>query len=503
MAMVVAVVCFALISVPLVALLAVRLTSNQFVRETEQSLIQQGAIYAEIFAETFAAKGGPAIGTPLDETQKKHWNADLHPARSQLNIRADRVLEPRPDGVFLAKPVDARYVAIRSSLIEVARGARRTTLSGIVFLDHTGRDLNTDGAPSLAMLEEVQTSLRGEIGAALRSRGDDYERHAFASLSRDTGFRVFVTYPVILDDRVIGAIYLSRTPLNLGKFLFQERYALMTMLVSTFVGAALIGLLLLRLISSPIYALRDASRAVAAERTPEATPLVHYGVRELAELGDSVSSMAGTLSKRSQDMSTYTNHVTHELKSPVTAIIGAAELLHDPGLDAENRTKLLNNIETEGRRMDRLLSRLRETTRMRPGRVSAPGKLAQMVPDLDGLSVELDATPDATLPVSQEQGEMMLLHFAQNALSHGAGVLRLSYADRVLRISDDGDGIAATDIARVTEPFFTTRRDQGGTGMGLSIVSAILENHDATLECLPSETGALFEIQFSSRPYHA
>ena len=59
MALVVAAVCGALISVPLLALLTVRLTSNQFVRETEQSLTQQGAIYAEIYRGYFEALGGP------------------------------------------------------------------------------------------------------------------------------------------------------------------------------------------------------------------------------------------------------------------------------------------------------------------------------------------------------------------------------------------------------------------------------------------------------------
>ncbi|MFK7751091.1 MAG: histidine kinase dimerization/phospho-acceptor domain-containing protein [Sedimentitalea sp.] len=499
MAMVVAVICIALISVPLVALLAVRLTSNQFVRETEQSLIQQGAIFAEFYGEQFLSQPGPPLGVPLDGAMVRHWNANLHPVRSQLNVRANSVLETRPDGVAVSTPVDPRHAAIVPALLKIARGARRTTLAGVVFLDHTGRELNAPGAPSLAALPEVQTVLMGRIGAALRSRGDDYDPHPFSSLSRDTGFRVFVTYPVIVQDRVIGAIYLSRTPLNLGKFLFQERHALMTMLVTTAIGATLIGLLLLRLISGPIHALRDASRAVAAERLPIAPSTVHYGLRELAELGDSVASMAGTLSKRNQEVSTYADHVTHELKSPVTVIVGAAELLQGDGLDPENRAKLLSNIEVEGRRMDRLLSRLRQATRMRTRQDTAPGTLAQMLPRLDGLRVVLDAAPDTTVPISTEHGEMILLHMAQNSAAHGAQVLTISYANSVLRICDDGDGIDNRDVARVTTPFFTTRRDQGGTGMGLSIVAAILANYDATLACLPSDAGAVFEIDFAQR----
>lgn len=204
--MVVVVVCAALISVPLLALLAVRLTSNQFVRETEQSLIQQGAIYAELYATAFAALDGPQIGAPLSAAQKQHWNANLHPARAQLNVHTDLVLGPRPDGHGAAAPVDPRYTKIANQLEGVAKHARKTTLAGVVFLDHQGRDLSAHGAPSFAFLPEVQTALGGDVGAALRARGDDYDPHPLASLSRDTGFRVFVTFPVISQDRVIGVV---------------------------------------------------------------------------------------------------------------------------------------------------------------------------------------------------------------------------------------------------------------------------------------------------------
>ena len=494
--MVIAIVCVALVSVPLLALLGVRLTSNQFVREAEQSLIQQGAIYAEIYADAFAILDGPEIGNPLGDDQLEYWSQDFHPARARLNVRHDIVARPRPDGEIVADALDQRYIDITQRLVEVAQRAKRTNLAGVVFLDFAGRELNAEGAPSHAALPEVQAALNGEIGAILRSRIADYDPHAYSSISRDTEFRVFLTYPVIVQDRVIGAIYLSRTPLNLGKFLFQERYALLTMLISTVLGATLIGLLLFRLISRPIYALRDASGAIAAAKNPNALPLAHYGLRELADLGDSVSTMAATLSQRSKEISTYTNHVTHELKSPVTAIIGAAELLGDDGINPQSRTKLLKNIEAEALRMDRLLGRLREMTRQRSAQGGEPGKLAQMLPDLDGLKVVLNAAPDATLPMSTEHGQIVLHHMVQNSLAHGAHEIHISYDDPVLRVTDDGEGISDNNIQRVTEPFFTTRREQGGTGMGLSIVRAILDGYGAKMQCLPSKYGAIFEIRF-------
>jgi signal transduction histidine kinase len=494
--MVVILVCTALISVPPLGLLAARLTSNQFVRETEQSLIHQASIYAEIYATTFARLDGPVVGVALSEDQKEHWNANLHPERSRLNVRTAPVLPPRPDGEPVAAPLDSRFILMADTLAPIARKARKTTLAGAVFLDAGGRDINAVGAPSLSALPEVQTALSGDIGAVLRARGDDYNTHPLSSLSRDTGFRVFLTYPVIVEDRVIGVVYLSRTPLNIGKFLFAERYALLTMLLLTVIAAAVIGWMFVRLVSRPIYALRDESRAIARGKKPEPTPLAHYGLRELAELGDSVSTMATALSRQSREMSTYTDHVTHELKSPVTVIVGAAELLQDDTLDKASRAKLLANIEAEGHRMSSMLGRLRDMTRLRFDPQGDPGELVRMLPKLDGLKIVLDAAEGTSLPLSEEHGKIILLHMAQNARAHGARELHIVHSEQVLTVSDDGDGIPESNRSRVAEPFFTTRRDEGGTGMGLTIAAAVLDGYNATLECLPSERGAVFTMRF-------
>lgn len=495
-AFVVAGVCGTLISVPLLALLAVQLTSNQFVRETEQSLIQQSAIYAELYSDAFFALPGVPLGSPIDESQKDFWGEDFHPIAATLNVRVDPVREPRPSGTPVQKPVDPRYATIVDSLVDVARAAVKTNLSGVVFLDHEGRLLNDPEAPSLAELPEVKVALRGEIGRALRRRGDAFESHPLSSLSRDTGFRVFVTYPVIGQDRVVGAIYMSRTPLNLGKFLYRERADILTMLGSMIVVAGVIGWVLTRLISRPTKGLRDAAIAVAEGRTDEAPTLKHYGLRELASLGESVEGMAETLTQRSKEIATYTDHVTHELKSPVTAIVGAAELLQSGEVSKDDHAKLLHNIAEEGQRMNVLLSRLREMTLMRTTTGGGQGTLTNMLPELSGLDIVVTRGHAAPVPLTNEHGRIILLHMAQNAMAHNAATMQISWDDQVIMISDDGDGIDPNDIARVTEPFFTTRREVGGTGMGLAICKTILDGYDASFKALPNAKGAMFVISF-------
>ncbi|MEX0304213.1 MAG: histidine kinase dimerization/phospho-acceptor domain-containing protein [Leisingera sp.] len=496
MALLVAMVCCALVSIPLAAMLTVRLTSSQFVRETEQALLQQGAIYAEIYRSRFEAAGGRSIGSIPEQEVLEFWASDLRPARASINLRRDPVLPPMPAGEEAGTLSDPRHRALLPALIDMAREAGKSTLAGVIFLDHEGNGTGEEGLRSHAGLPEVQAALAGKLGTVLRARDDAYGRHPLASLSRDTGYRVFVGYPVLSYGRVIGVVLLSRTPLNLSKFLFRERDALIIMALFTLTGAVLTGYLLLRLMSQPVRGLRDEAQAIAEGGKPPAQPLQHYGVRELAELGQSMLSMAGTLHSRSREIATYTDHVTHELKSPVTSITGAAELLSEPALSADDRRKLLDNIRTEAARMNTLLTRLREMSQLRQAVKSGPGRLQDMLPEIEGLEVRVGNPGNAPLPLSEEHGRIILAHMAQNARAHGAKVLTLAYSDGLLRISDDGEGLSECDLPRLADPFFTTRREEGGTGMGLAIVTAVLDGYGAVLTAAASPQGAVFEIRF-------
>ncbi|MEP2532692.1 HAMP domain-containing sensor histidine kinase [Shimia sp.] len=164
----------------------------------------------------------------------------------------------------------------------------------------------------------------------------------------------------------------------------------------------------------------------------------------------------------------------------------------------------MDNIRTEAGRMNTLLSRLREMAHLRQAEKSGPGRLLDMIPDIDGLAVRIAEPSDEMLPLSQEHGQIILAHMAQNARAHGAGELTLSFTQNRLRICDDGEGVSEGDLPRLTDPFFTTRREEGGTGMGLAIVTALLEGYGATLTAIaaPQENGqgAIFDIQFAENP---
>jgi len=500
MAFVVVAVCCFMFAVPLTSILVLKLGVNRFIHETEQSLIQQGAIYASAYAAAFEtatrATGGEKMpGYYLPPPKRVFWNARARTFQSILNLRQDAILPVRPEATPSDKTLGPRHRAIVSSLDLLSSRASRITLSNAIFLDHNGLDLQSADTSSLAKISEVRTALSGGIGAALRWRAGAEQNATFLTVNRGTGFRVFVAYPVISENRVIGAVYLSRTPNEFVAYLSDEWLSIAILTTVTALGAVVLGTFLVRRISGPVRNLRNQACAMAEGDLEKLAPLSHYGTRELAQLGDALALMAGSLLNRSRDTSTYTTHVTHELKAPVTAILSASELLQDTSLPEASRRQLLETLQTQGKRMDLLLNQLREVTRLQQTTRGAPAKLTDMLPACPSLQI-VAPSGEALLPLSLPHGRTVLSHLAQNAANHCASRLEITWEDNVLTVSDNGEGFPEENLSRLTAPFYTTRRDSGGTGLGLSIVDAILQQYGAHIEPVRSMNGAVFRIAF-------
>ncbi|TIU91425.1 MAG: two-component sensor histidine kinase, partial [Mesorhizobium sp.] len=114
-----------------------------------------------------------------------------------------------------------------------------------------------------------------------------------------------------------------------------------------------------------IYALIERTKRIAAGDREAMRPLAHHGTREMAALSAAFLDMAQKLQARSDSIQTFATHVSHELKSPLTAIQGAAELLRDSGgtMDEAERRRFSNNIVTDAGRLNLLVRRLLELAR--------------------------------------------------------------------------------------------------------------------------------------------
>jgi signal transduction histidine kinase len=201
--------------------------------------------------------------------------------------------------------------------------------------------------------------------------------------------------------------------------------------------------------------------------------------------------------------------VSHELKSPLTSIQGAAELLRDDigsgpaAMTDFNRRKFLDNIIADTDRLAKVAGRLRDFARaenpMPVGTSSLRPPLTDLTSAMSG-ALEIAAAGDLDTPLrmSDENIRIILSNLADNAARHGATRLGIA-AQRngaVLRleIADNGEGVSVDNRGRIFDSFFTTRRDSGGTGMGLAIVRAMLGAHGGSIRLLDRELGAAFEV---------
>lgn len=252
-----------------------------------------------------------------------------------------------------------------------------------------------------------------------------------------------------------------------------------------FVATAILAFLLWRLVLRPVQALTVYAKGVAGGEAGLAVP-VHYGTPELSQLGEAVGQMQTVLEARTDVLRSYADHVTHELKSPLTVISGAAELLRDEGLAQTDRAALLDRVEAASTRMANLLAAQRELAR-----AQEPMPAGECL--LSDVASGAQVTRDGILPINAAAMKLVMTHLVSNAVAHGASCVLADFDGARLVVADDGPGISAGNRDRIFDPFFTTRRDAGGTGMGLTIVRRMLAAQGAEIE-LAEGAGATFVI---------
>ncbi|HEV7277372.1 MAG TPA: HAMP domain-containing sensor histidine kinase [Devosiaceae bacterium] len=273
-------------------------------------------------------------------------------------------------------------------------------------------------------------------------------------------------------------------------------------LVVSLLLTLVIAYVLTRTVTRPLEALIARARAITTGGRDAIRPLPVYGTAEIATLSQSFLDLASRLMDRTEYMRSFAAHVSHELKSPLTAIKGSAELMRDDGAMTEaERQRFLDHIIADADRLDALVRRLRELAEAEMPLTGGETSLVAVVPALS------ERFPDVTIEVTGAAlrlalpGEtlgIVLGHLADNAAQHGATRLELAAAagDAVIEVTvaDNGNGISEGNRDRIFQPFFSTRRDSGGTGMGLDIARAMLRAQGAEIDLLPSTEGACFRI---------
>ncbi|MEM7507096.1 MAG: HAMP domain-containing sensor histidine kinase [Pseudomonadota bacterium] len=491
------------VTLPLVGLFFFRVLENQLIRETESELIAQSAVLAQIFAREVEAAGDALPrGKILPDDAKPDPSRAYDPILPSLDLTSADLLPARPDG-RRAPAASAQALEIGRRLRDLGRDVQKITLAGFRFLDATGRVIGGTGEVGLSFagVPEVDVALTGRYASVIRSRVRDKPTPPLYSISRGTKIRVFVALPVVSGQRVMGVVYASRTPNNIVKYFYAERAKLLTASMVVLAVVLVLGFFFIRLVNRPVADLIGWTRSISAGDRPDEIALGRRGTREIAQLADSFAAMAESLHHRSEYIATFAAHVSHELKSPLTTIQGAAELLRDQPMSEAERGKFLATIVHDAERLTLLLNRLRDLARAENLPMGGRTTLADLAEGLrlahPGVTLELpegDATPIA---MSSEKLSIILGHLIGNSAAHGADRVAISVIggqEVTLDIRDNGKGVSPGNREKIFDAFFTTRRESGGTGVGLEIVKSLLQSHKGAISLIPSETGAHFRI---------
>ncbi|MCP3105231.1 ATP-binding protein [Myxococcus sp. K15C18031901] len=505
----------------------VRVYDDQLIRQTEMELITQGSVVVEVHRALLEEYVGPRdYGRP--RTAKWPFpipdDQRLRPILPSLKA-SDTPLPPDERPPRSRVPGEAVAVDAGRRLSALLERVRAATLAGIRVVDAQGVVVASSGpeliGTTLADRPEIQRALRGEPASVLRRRHAEAEDTPLASLSRDTGIRVSVALPVLAGERVWGAVLLTRTPMTFAKAVYADRWNLGATGLVLLGAVAGMSVAAAALLGRPVRALVRQTRAIATSAPEGFEPVARPVVAELAELSEALAGMATALRDRNHYIRSFAANVSHEFKTPLASIQGAVELLRDSAdaMTPEQRARFLANVDADARRLTRLVQRLLELARAdsmtaTPARVELGPLLTSLAARAreEGLA-RVDVAPvppgmEIALPA--EVLDDVLWQLVANARQHGGDPVKVSLAVEtpepgLLRVvvRDDGRGISEANRARIFDAFFTTARERGGTGLGLTIAQSMLRAFGAALELLPARAdvpGAAFAVAVASTP---
>jgi two-component system sensor histidine kinase CreC len=351
---------------------------------------------------------------------------------------------------------------------------------GRVVFDSNGRSEGED----FSHWRDVRLALAGEYGARTTPEVE----------GRPESSVMHVAAPIRVHGQVIGAVSAGKPVQSFGQFVDAARRKTMLVGATSVIAVLLLAIIVSMWLVRPFGLIADYVRYVRNQRS---FSLPRLGRRALGVIGAAYDEMRDALAGRNY-VADYVQTLTHEVKSPLSAIRGAAELLHEPMPDAD-RARFVANIARETQRIQELVDRMMELTALESRRrleTRAPVALRALVDELASSAqasgaaraIEVEVLPGDDAVVD---GDAFLLRRAianllDNALDFsprgGRVTVALQRGRRSVDVTvrDRGPGIPEYAEDKVFEKFYSLARPHSrkkSTGLGLAFVKEIAELH--------------------------
>ncbi|WP_245443078.1 sensor histidine kinase [Methylobacterium terrae] len=379
------------------------------------------------------------------------------------------------------------------SLIEQAWNTVRTHVPGL------GRPSSADepGPADGRTLPEVQRALAGARGTLVRRNGPGETI-------------VSVAVPIQRGRTVRGALLLSTQEGDIDKIIAAERFSLLQVFIIAALVMVVLSMLVAGQIVGPVGRLAEAAERVRTGiKSRQEIPDFTRRTDEIGHLSGALRDMTQALYRRLDAIENFAADVSHELKNPLTSLRSAVETLPLAKTD-ESRGRLMQVIQHDVKRLDRLISDIADASRLdaelaraEAGRVD----LRKLITTVVSVANERRRRGDASIDLAVEPapagiedpfailghdsrlGQVVnnLLDNARSFSPKGASVrvaLRRRRNAVELTVEDDGPGIPPHALERIFERFYTDRPEQGfgqNSGLGLSISRQIVQAHRGTI----------------------
>lgn len=405
-----------------------------------------------------------------------------------------------------------------------------------IFARQSAGDLRTIFGRDLEMYspggELVYSSVHGNVDASAQDLQYALEgKNAFSIVNGEKKM-VYLSFPIEISEKTIGIMRIvgDYTPL------FENGEYISRIVAGSSAGIFLVVLILFLVINANIIApIRGLRRSIVTmQENPERLSLLPVTRKdEIGELTESYNAMAATirdqfaiiqrekanLRRMLEYRKDFYDRVTHELKTPLTIILGYAEMMEQTGMeDAEFNARGLKEIIGETRRLKDMVETLLEISREtgKPEQPLAPvdvsGLLMRIAQSMKirarryGAEILLDLPREAMVMGEEEKLRQLFVNLLDNAMKYGVPHepihvrVRLEKKAVVVRICNAvDDSVNMAEIQKFFLPFYRqkeARRERGSVGLGLTICRNIMDLHQGEMEAFLEEGRLCFQMTF-------
>lgn len=379
------------------------------------------------------------------------------------------------------RPIGANIAGIRKDRSEYH--VYLTDQHGKVIFDSSGKALGQD----YSRWNDVYLTLLGQYGAR-STRSDPQDENSSV---------MYVAAPVMDQGTIIGVLSVGKPNSTMAPVIKRSERRIL------WAGALLLGIALLIGLGFVWWINRSIGRLVHyadGVAKGESAPLPKMGGHELTQLAQALDSMRVKLEGKAH-IEQYVHTLTHELKSPLAAIRGAAELLQEQP-PAATAQRFLTNIEQQSARIQQLVDKLLVQARLesRPGLELAPLAMAALVrqavaskeaqAERRSVSLQVNVAEEITLSGDGLLISQALTNLLDNALDFTppGGSISVRGERREghyqVTVSDDGSGIPDYALDKVFERFYSLARSDKpkSSGLGLNFVQEVARLHRGSIQ---------------------